>query len=41
MDPISGAGIIYMQDDTMIFVLMLHMGDEFTFECELAEDEDM
>jgi hypothetical protein len=41
MDPVSGAGIIYMQDDTMIFVLMVHMGDELTFECELGEDEDL
>jgi hypothetical protein len=39
LDPVSGAGIIYVQDDTLIVVLMLHLGDEFTFECELAEDE--
>ncbi|MBN1814271.1 MAG: hypothetical protein JXA14_20700, partial [Anaerolineae bacterium] len=41
LDPVSGAGIIYIQDDVMILVLMLHMGDEFTFECELAEDADL
>lgn len=39
LDPVNGAGMIHMQDDRMILVLMLHMGDEFTFECKLAEDD--
>jgi len=37
MDPVNGVGTITLQDRWMIFKLMIHLGDEFTFECELAE----
>jgi hypothetical protein len=33
MDPINGAGTITLQDDRLIFRLLIHFGDEFTFEC--------
>ena len=32
MDPVSGAGIATIEDDRLIFTLMYHLGDDFTFE---------
>jgi len=34
MDPVSGAGTIALSDGRLIFRLMYHYGDEYTFECE-------
>jgi hypothetical protein len=41
MEPVNGAGIITLQEGRLIFQLLLHLGDEFTFECELVEDSDL
>jgi hypothetical protein len=38
MDPISGAGTITLQDDRLVFRLLIHFGDEFTFECVPEEN---
>jgi hypothetical protein len=38
MDPISGAGTVTLQDDRLIFRLLIHFGDEFTFECVPEEN---
>jgi hypothetical protein len=34
MDPVHGAGTIMIEGDRLIFRLMYHYGDSFTFECE-------
>ena len=34
MDPVNGAGTATLKGDRMIFRLMYHYGDDFTFECE-------
>ena len=34
MDPVNGAGTAMLKDDRLIFKLMCHYGDEYTFECE-------
>jgi hypothetical protein len=34
MDSVSGAGTIVLQGDRMVFTLMYHYGDDYTFECE-------
>ena len=34
MDPVNGAGTAMLKDDRLIFKLMYHYGDEYTFECE-------
>ena len=34
MDPVSGAGTMTLQDGRLIFKLMYHHGDDYTFECE-------
>jgi hypothetical protein len=34
MDEVNGTGTIELQGDRLIFKLMYHMGDDFTFECE-------
>jgi hypothetical protein len=38
MDPINGAGTIMLQDDRLIFRLLIYFGDEFTFECVPEEN---
>ena len=34
MDMVNGTGTIALQGDRLIFKLMYHGGDDFTFECE-------
>jgi hypothetical protein len=34
MDEVNGAGTITMDGDSLIFTLMYHQGDDYTFECE-------
>ena len=34
MDPVNGAGTLTLQGDHLTFVLMYHLGDDYTFECE-------
>jgi hypothetical protein len=34
MDSISETGTITLQGDRMVFTLMYHYGDNYTFECE-------
>jgi hypothetical protein len=34
MDPVDGAATAILQGDRLIFKLMYHLGDDFTFECE-------
>jgi len=34
MDVVNGAGTATLKDDRMIFKLMYHLGDDFTFEGE-------
>lgn len=34
MDPVSGAGTMTLQDGRLIFKLMYHDSDDYTFECE-------
>jgi hypothetical protein len=34
MDAVNGAGTATLKDDGLIFKLMYHLGDDFTFECE-------
>lgn len=34
MEPVHGAGTAIVQGDRLIFKLMYHYGDDFTFECE-------
>jgi hypothetical protein len=34
MDVVNGAGTATLKDGRMIFKLMYHLGDDFTFECE-------
>ena len=34
MDPVNGAGTATLKGDRLIFKLMYHYGDEYTFECE-------
>ncbi len=34
MDPVNGAGTATLQDNRLIFKLMYHGSDDFTFECE-------
>lgn len=41
MDPVNGAGTITFWGGRLIFRLLFHLGDEYTFECELAEDQDL
>jgi len=36
MDPVNGAGTIRLQGERLIFKLLFHFGDEFTFECARA-----
>jgi hypothetical protein len=38
VDPINGAGTITLQDDRLILRLLIHFGDEFTFECVPEEN---
>ena len=34
LEPANGWGVIMAQGDRMVFELMFHLGDHFTFECE-------
>jgi hypothetical protein len=34
MEEVNGAGTITLDGDDMIFTLMYHQGDDYTFECE-------
>ena len=34
IDEVNGAGKITMNRERMIFILMYHQGDDYTFECE-------
>jgi hypothetical protein len=34
MDPVNGAATARLDGDRMIFTLMYHQGDDYTFECE-------
>jgi hypothetical protein len=34
MDPVNGTGTAMLKCDRLIFKLMYHYGDEYTFECE-------
>jgi hypothetical protein len=34
MNSVSGTGTITLQGDRMVFTLMVHYGDIYTFECE-------
>lgn len=38
LDPVHGAGIIVLHEETMLLRLMFHEGDAFTFVCSRAED---
>jgi hypothetical protein len=38
VDPINGAGTITLQGDRLILKLLIHFGDEFTFECVPEEN---
>ncbi len=34
MDPVDGAGTATIEGDRMVFTLMYHQGDDYTFECK-------
>lgn len=36
MDEVNGAGTITMEENSLIFTLMYHQGDDYSFECERA-----
>lgn len=36
MDEVNGAATAVLEGDRLIFKLMYHQGDEYTFECECA-----